>query len=274
MENIYLPKLAEIKEIIQETADTKTIRLTIDGKSIDFLPGQFGEFSLIGEGESTFGFSSSPLRKEYFEVSFRTSGRATTGINGLNEGDKIAFRGPYGNYFDTSKMHGKDIVFVGGGIGMAPVKSIMEYCLDERDKYGKITILYGARTVGDLLYKNIFDEWKNHKDTEFVVTVDPGGETPDWKGKVGFVPTILEQLPLKGENSIAVVCGPPIMIKFALKTLEEKMGFSKENIITTLENRMKCGLGKCGRCNVGSVYVCKDGPVFTAKELESLPNDF
>lgn len=274
MENIYLPKLAEIKEIIQETADTKTVRLTIDGGSIDFLPGQFGEFSFIGEGESTFGLSSSPLRKEYFEFSFRYSGRATTGINGLNPGDKLAFRGPYGNHFDTSKMKGKDLVFVGGGIGMAPVKSILEYCLDERDDYGKITILYGARSVGDLLYKTIFDEWKKYKNTDVVITVDPGGETPDWTEKVGFVPTILEQLPLKGENSVAIVCGPPIMIKFALKSLEEKMGFDKNNIITTLENRMKCGLGKCGRCNVGSVYVCKDGPVFTAKELESLPNDF
>jgi NAD(P)H-flavin reductase len=274
MENIYLPKLAEIKEIIQETADTKTIRLTIDGGSIDFLPGQFGEFSFIGEGESTFGLSSSPLRKEYFEFSFRSSGRATTGINNLNQGDKIAFRGPYGNYFDTSKMKGKDLVFVGGGIGMAPVKSIMEYCFDERDDYGKITVLYGARSVGDLLYKGIFDEWKKYKNTDVVITVDPGGETPDWTGKIGFVPTILEQLPLKGENSVAIVCGPPIMIKFALKSLEEKMGFDKGDIITTLENRMKCGLGKCGRCNVGSVYVCKDGPVFTAKELESLPNDF
>lgn len=274
MENIYLPKLAEIKEIIQETADTKTIRLTIDNKGIDFLPGQFGEFSLIGEGESTFGFASSPLRKEYFEFSFRYSGRATSGISSLNTGDKLAFRGPYGNHFDTSRMKGKDLIFIGGGIGMAPVKSIMEYCLDQRDDFGKITILYGARSVSDLLYKNLFEEWKNYKNTEFVVTVDPGGETPDWTGKVGFVPTILEQLPLKGENSVAIVCGPPIMIKFALKTLEEKMGFKKEDIVTTLENRMKCGLGKCGRCNVGSVYVCKDGPVFTAKELESLPNDF
>ncbi|MCL4497520.1 MAG: FAD/NAD(P)-binding protein [Deltaproteobacteria bacterium] len=274
MENIYLPKLAEIKEIIQETNDTKTIRLAINGGSIDFLPGQFGEFSVIGEGESTFGFSSSPLRKEFFEFSFRTSGRATTGINGLNPGDKLSFRGPYGNYFDTAGMKGKNLVFVGGGIGMAPVKSILEYCFDERDDYGKITVLYGARTVNDLLYRNVFDDWKKYKNTEVVITVDPGGETPDWTGKVGFVPTILEQLPLKGENSIAVVCGPPIMIKFALKSLEEKMGFDKENIITTLENRMKCGLGKCGRCNVGSVYVCKDGPVFTARELESLPNDF
>ena len=274
MENIYLPKLAEIKEIIQETNDTKTIRLAINGGSIDFLPGQFGEFSVIGEGESTFGFSSSPLRKEFFEFSFRTSGRATAGINGLNPGDKLSFRGPYGNYFDTAGMKGKNLVFVGGGIGMAPVKSILEYCFDERDDYGKITVLYGARTVNDLLYRNVFDDWKKYKNTEVVITVDPGGETPNWTGKVGFVPTILEQLPLKGENSIAVVCGPPIMIKFALKSLEEKMGFDKENIITTLENRMKCGLGKCGRCNVGSVYVCKDGPVFTARELESLPNDF
>ncbi|MCL4542527.1 MAG: FAD/NAD(P)-binding protein [Deltaproteobacteria bacterium] len=274
MENIYLPKLAEIKEIIQETKDTKTIRLTINGSDIYFLPGQFGEFSVIGEGESTFGFSSSPLRKEFFEFSFRTSGRATTGINGLNPGDKLSFRGPYGNYFDTSKMKGKNLIFIGGGIGMAPVKSILEYCFDERDDYGKITVLYGARTVGDLLYKNAFDDWRKYKNTEVVITVDPGGETADWTGKTGFVPAILEQLPLKGENSIAIVCGPPVMIKFALKSLEEKMGFDKKDIITTLENRMKCGLGKCGRCNVGSVYVCKDGPVFTAEELENLPNDF
>jgi NAD(P)H-flavin reductase len=273
MKNIYLPKLAVIKEIIQETPDTKTVRLTIDNGSIDFLPGQFGEFSCIGEGESTFGFASSPLRKEFLEFSFRTSGRATTGINGLNQGDSIGFRGPYGNYFDTGKMKGKDIVFIGGGIGMAPVKSILEYCLDERNDYGKITVLYGARTVMDLMYDYAIKEWKNSNNTDVVITVDPGGETKDWTGKIGFVPTVLEGLPLKGENSIAIVCGPPIMIKFVLKSLD-KMGFAKESIITTLENRMKCGLGKCGRCNIGSVYVCKEGPVFTAKELEALPNDF
>ncbi len=273
MENIYLPKLAVIKEIIQETPDTKTVRLTIDGGIIDYLPGQFGEFSCIGEGESTFGFSSSSLRKDFFEFSFRTSGRATTGINGLNAGDSIGFRGPYGNFFNTDKMKGKDIIFIGGGIGMAPVKSILEYCIDERNKYGKITVLYGARTVMDLMYKEPIEEWKNSPNTDVVITVDPGGETPGWKGRIGFVPTILEELPVKGNNAVAVVCGPPIMIKFVLKSLE-KMGFNKEDIITTLENRMKCGLGKCGRCNIGSVYVCKEGPVFTAKELESLPNDF
>ncbi|MHB1665699.1 MAG: FAD/NAD(P)-binding protein [bacterium] len=273
MENIYLPKLAVIKEIIQETPDTKTVRLTVDGGIIDYLPGQFGEFSCIGEGESTFGFASSPLRKDSFEFSFRTAGRATTGINGLNVGDNIGFRGPYGNFFNTDKMKGKDIIFIGGGIGMAPVKSILEYCIDERNNYGKMTVLYGARTVMDLMYKNGIEEWKASPNTDVVITVDPGGETPDWKGRVGFVPTILEELPVKGNNAIAVVCGPPIMIKFVLKSLE-KMGFNKEDIITTLENRMKCGLGKCGRCNIGSVYVCKEGPVFTAKDLESLPNDF
>ncbi len=274
MENIYLPKLAVIKEIIQETPDTKTVRITINNNEcIDFLPGQFGEFSFIGEGESTFGFSSSPLRKEFLEFSFRTSGRATSGMNGLNPGDMIGFRGPYGNYFDTAKMKGKNLVFIGGGIGMAPVKSILEYCIDERSNYGKITVLYGARTVSDLMYKGVMEEWKKALDTNVVITVDPSGETKDWTGRVGFVPTVLEQLPLKGDNAVAVVCGPLIMIKFVLKSLD-KMGFDKENIITTLENRMKCGLGKCGRCNVGSVYVCKDGPVFTAKELEALPNDF
>ena len=153
---------------------------------------------------------------------------------------------------------------------MPPTRSVIWSCLDQREKFGKVTIVYGARTVADLVYKHELEEWQDRADVDLVLTVDPGGESPDWKNKVGFVPTVLEDVAPSPENCIAVICGPPIMIKFTLISLK-KLGFDETNVYTTLENRMKCGVGKCGRCNVGSVYVCKEGPVFTAAEVSSMP---
>jgi NAD(P)H-flavin reductase len=164
-------------------------------------------------------------------------------------------------------------VFIAGGIGLAPVRCVIWNVLDLRDKFKDVTIVYGARSVSDLVYKRELEEWKGMPDLKTVVTVDPGGETEDWKGEVGFVPAIVEKVAPKGENTVAIVCGPPIMIKYTLPVLQ-KLGFKDEDIITTLENRMKCGLGKCGRCNVGSVYVCKDGPVFNYAQLKALPDEY
>ena len=170
-------------------------------------------------------------------------------------------------------MKGKNVVFIAGGIGLAPVRCAIDNVLDLRNDFKDITIIYVAITVADLVYKDKIEEWKNRKDIKTVVTVDPGGETPDWKGEIGFVPTIVEKVAPKGENTIAIVCGPPIMIKYTMPVLN-KLGFKDDDIITTLENRMKCGLGKCGRCNIGNVYVCKDGPVFTYTQLKDLPQEY
>lgn len=276
IENIYKPYLMKVIGIRDETPDTRTLQLQfIDEnvrKSFSFKAGQFGEYSAFGAGECTFCIASSPTRMDYIECSFKLVGKVTTALRDAEIGDIIGFRGPYGNWFPIDMMKGKNLLFVGGGIGLAPLRSLIWNVLDLRDDFKKITILYGARSVSDLVYKDELKEWENRSDVETIYTVDPGGETPDWKGKIGFVPTVLDQIAPASENTVVIACGPPIMLKFTYPILE-KYNFSPENIITTLENRMKCGIGKCGRCNIGSVYVCKDGPVFTYAQIKNMLND-
>jgi sulfhydrogenase subunit gamma (sulfur reductase) len=275
--NLYKPDLMIIRDIIQETPDTTTFRLQFKdpkvAESFQFRAGQFAEYSVFGEGECTFCIASSPTRMDYIECSFKQYGRVTTAMRRLNVGDVIGLRGPYGNYFPLEQMKGKNIVFIAGGIGLAPVRCIIWNALDLRDQFKDITIVYGARSVNDLVYKRELEDWKNMDGVKTIVTVDPGGETPDWTGEIGFVPTIVEKVAPAGENSVAIICGPPIMIKYTLPVMQ-KLGFTEDNIITTLENRMKCGCGKCGRCNIGSVYVCKDGPVFNYTQMKALPEEF
>jgi NAD(P)H-flavin reductase len=275
--NIYKPELVRIVDIIEETPDIRTFRLEFQDKeyqkNFSFLAGQFAEYSVFGEGECTFCIASAPTRSGYLECSFKLAGKVTAAMQKLSIGDTMGLRGPYGNAFPIEEMKGKNVVFIAGGIGLAPVRCIIWNVLDLRDQFKDITIIYGARTVADLVYKRELEEWKQMPGVQTVITVDPGGETPDWKGEVGFVPTIVGKVAPKAENTIAIVCGPPIMIKFTMPVLQ-KAGFSEDSIVTTLENRMKCGLGKCGRCNIGNVYVCKDGPVFTYKQLQELPEEY
>lgn len=275
--NIYLPYLMRIEKITEEAPFVKTFRLKFvneeDEKNFSFHTGQFGEYSVIGEGESTFCIASAPTRKGYIECTFRKAGKVTSALFNRDEGDIIGFRGPYGNIFPIDEWKGKNLLFIAGGIALPPMRSVIWNCLDLRENFKDFSILYGARTVADLVYKNELREWEERPDVKLVTTVDPGGETPDWKGEVGFVPAVLEKMNPKAENTIAIVCGPPIMIKFTLPVLS-KLGFADKDIFTTLENRMKCGFGKCGRCNVGSVFVCKDGPVFTFEELKTLPAEY
>lgn len=275
--NIYLPYLATVAEVIDETPDVRTLKLVFQDEqlkeSFAFRAGQFAEYSAFGAGESTFCIASSPTRARYIECSFRSVGRVTEELRRLEVGDTMGVRGPYGNSYPIEEFYGKNLVFVAGGIALPPLRTLIWNCLDLRDKFGEITIVYGARTEADLVYKRELTEWQERGDVRLVKTVDPGGNGTEWDGKVGFVPTILEETAPSAENTIALVCGPPIMIKFTLLVLE-KLGFSDGQVYTTLENRMKCGLGKCGRCNVGNVYVCKDGPVFTAKQLKAMPMEF
>ena len=275
--NIYKPDLAKIIDITQETPDIKTFKLKFKEDSVknnfSFRAGQFAEYSVFGVGECTFCIASSPTRQEYLECSFKIAGKVTNALRKLNVGDTIGLRGPYGNYFPLEEMKGKNIVFIAGGIGLAPVRCIIWNVLDLRDQFKDLTIIYGARTVADLAYKQELEEWKSMSGVNTILTVDPGGETSEWKGEIGFVPTIAEKTSPKSENSIAIICGPPVMIKYTFPVMT-KLGFNEENIITTLENRMKCGLGKCGRCNIGNVYVCKDRPVFTYKQLKEMPDEF
>ncbi len=277
MENLYLPKLVTIEDAYLETPDVKSFRLVFKDEalreSFTFKTGQFGLYSAFGLGESTFCISNAPTRKGYIQCTFRKTGRVTGGLFDLSIGDTMGFRGPFGNHFPIDEWKGKDITFIAGGIGLPPVRSVILNCLDRREDFGDITIVYGSRCVEDLVYKNELQHWNDRDDVALYQTVDPGGETPDWKGEVGFVPMILEKAAPKPKNSIAVICGPPIMIKFSLSVLEE-LGFSDNDVYTTLENKMKCGVGKCGRCNVGDIYICKEGPVYTAAEIKKMYYDF
>ncbi|MEI6123201.1 MAG: FAD/NAD(P)-binding protein [Bacteroidota bacterium] len=276
-QNIYLPYLMEIEKVYEEAPFVKTFRLKFinpeDAEKFSFKTGQFGEYSVAGVGESTFCIASAPTRQGYIECTFRQAGRVTTALADLDEGNTIGFRGPYGNVFPIDEWKGKNLLFIAGGIALPPMRSVIWNCLDLRENYKDITILYGAKSVADLVYKEELRLWNERPDVNLVTTVDPGGEQPDWKGQVGFVPTILDRMAPKSENTIAIVCGPPIMIKFTFPILE-KLGFAEDCVYTTLENRMKCGFGKCGRCNVGKTYVCKDGPVFSLKQLKQMPDEY
>lgn len=275
--NIYLPYLATVTEIIDETPDVRTLRLEFQDEQVretfSFRAGQFAEYSAFGSGESTFCIASSPTWKGYIECCFRSVGRVTESLRRLEVGDTMGVRGPYGNSFPIEQFEGKNLLFVTGGIALPPLRTLIWNCLDLRERFGEITIVYGARTEADLVYKRELQAWQERSDVRLVKTVDPGGNGPAWDGKVGFVPTVLDELAPSSENTVALVCGPPIMIKFTLPVLE-KLGFADDAIYTTLENRMKCGLGKCGRCNVGNIYVCKDGPVFTAGQVKAMPLEY
>ncbi len=275
--SLYQPHLMTIEAIQDETPDTRTLRLTFRdpalADSFSFKAGQFGEYSVFGAGECTFCIASPPTRRGYIECSFKAVGKVTRALRELEVGEIVGFRGPYGNAFPVDDWSGRRVLFVAGGIGLAPVRCVLWNVLDLRDRFDEVTLVYGARTVADLVYKRELAEWRDRPDVRLVTTVDPGGEEPGWDGEVGFVPAVLERAAPTGENAVAVVCGPPIMIKHTLPVLG-RLGFPPDRIFTTLENRMKCGVGKCGRCNVGPVYVCKDGPVFTAAELAALPAEY
>ena len=276
-DSIYRPYLMEIEQIVEETPDVRTFRLKFrnseEGEQFTFKAGQFGEYSVLGEGESTFCVASSPTRKGYIECTFRKAGRVTNALANLEIGDTVGFRGPYGNTFPIEQWEGKNLLYIAGGIALPPMRCVIWNTLDLREKFKDITIVYGARSVKDLVYKHELKEWGERADVKLITTVDPGGQTPDWKGEIGFVPMIVEKAAPSSENTVAILCGPPVMIKFTMPVLK-KLGFQDKDIFTTLENRMKCGFGKCGRCNVGKVFVCKDGPVFSYEQLLSLPGEY
>lgn len=275
--NIYRPHLVKIDKITSEAPGVKTFRLKFKdeetAQGFRFGAGQFGEYSVFGEGECTFCIASPPTREGYIECTFREAGKVTSALAKLEEGDTMGFRGPFGNTFPMHEWKGKNLLFIAGGIALPPMRCVIWNALDNRADYGDVTILYGAKSVADLVYKHELKEWDERPDVKLVTTVDPGGETPDWKGEVGFVPAVLEKTAPSPANTVAIVCGPPVMIKFTFPVLD-RLGFAPENTYTTLENRMKCGVGKCGRCNVGSSYVCVDGPVFSRVQLEALPAEY
>ncbi|MDL2209740.1 FAD/NAD(P)-binding protein [Desulfovibrio sp. OttesenSCG-928-O18] len=274
MANPYMPHIATVKEVVRETHNIMTFRVVLDDedamKNFSHEPGQVGQLSLFGVGEATFVINSPPTRKEYLQFSVMRAGEVTAALHSLKAGDKVGVRAPLGNFFPYESMKGKDIVFVGGGIGMAPLRTLFLYMMDNRKDYGKITLLYGARSPQDMAYSYEIPEWQKFENTNVVLTIDR--EAEGWEHKVGLIPNVLLELNPSTENTVAITCGPPIMIKFTLQALD-KLGFKPEQIITTLERRMKCGVGICGRCNIGDKYVCVDGPVFTYAELQGMVDE-
>ena len=270
--NPYLPMPATVAEVIQETGNIRTLRVVLDDadamKNFTYEPGQVGQFSVFGAGESTFVINSPPSQKNYLQFSVMQAGEVTAAIHRLSPGDKVGVRAPLGNFFPYNDWKGKDIFFVGGGIGMAPIRTIMMHILENRKDYGKVSLLYGARTPRDMAFSYETEDWLRRDDLDCTLCIDAPFD--GWEHKVGLIPNVLLELNPDPKNCVAVLCGPPIMIKFTVQALQ-KLNFAPENIVTTLEKRMKCGVGICGRCNIGGRYVCVDGPVFTWQELQDLP---
>lgn len=275
MDNPYLPELARLVEVTQETPDIKTfsVRMENGRPPLEYRPGQFLMCSVFGHGECPLGISSPPAQTPPMEFTVKKMGKVSSALMGLGPGDQVGVRGPYGNCWPMDVMKGKDLIFIGGGVGLPPLRTVLEEILygGNRADYGNILIIYGARSPADLVYKEKLEQWGNEDRVEVRLTVDAGDDS--WTGPVGFVPTLLLDVAPKPDNAVALTVGPPIMIKFVLLNLV-KLGFSPEQVFTNLENRMKCGIGKCGRCNIGPHYVCTDGPVFSYKQILEMPLDF
>jgi sulfhydrogenase subunit gamma (sulfur reductase) len=280
LENPYLPYPVRIDGITTETEDRnlKTFKFVFlnpeDEEKFAYTPGQFAELSIAGKGEIPIGIASSPTEKGFVAFTVNKVGKVTTHLHNMREGDVMGVRGPLGNWYPWERMEGKNVVIIGGGFAFTTLRSSIVYMLEpeNRSRFESITVVYGARSPGMLLYKDELMAWEKRDDLDMHITVD-ATDDPDWKYNVGFVPAITEEKVASAENAIAIVCGPPIMIRFTQPVLE-KLGFPPEDIILSLENRMKCGIGMCGRCNIGKEFVCKDGPVFSLAQLKELPPDY
>lgn len=269
-----MPVVGMVTDIRIDTPDVKTFRVvTPDGKkAFDHMPGQCAMLSIPGIGEAMFSITSSPTNEEYMEFSIKKCGCVTDWLHAMEVGQEITIRGPYGNGFPVDDAFaGHDLLFIAGGIGLAPLRSVINYVRDNRANYGSVQIVYGSRSMDDLVdYREIIEEWATSEGVEVNLTIDNPQE--GWDGHVGFVPNFVKELNPDIRKTV-LICGPPIMIKFTLAGLRE-LGFRDTQVYTTMELRMKCGVGKCGRCNIGDKYVCKDGPVFRFDELGELPDEY
>jgi len=275
MKNPYVPFPMRIEEVIVETEDEniKTFELSFMNKEEEeqfvYLPGQFAEISVFGQGEAPFGMASTPTRPGRLAFSVSKIGVVTGALHRMEKGGVLGVRGPLGNGYPLEIFKGKNLVLAGGGFGFSTLRSLTNFILHDsnRKDYGDLTVIYGARRPGLLLYKKDLEVWKKQGDVRLHLTVDKGEN--GWQGHVGFVPDVTRSVAPNPKNVYAVVCGPPAMIQYTLPVLKD-LGFRDEQIYLSLEMRMKCGIGKCGRCNVGSKYICSDGPVFSQKELAGL----
>jgi sulfhydrogenase subunit gamma (sulfur reductase) len=280
LENPYLPYPVRIEGIVTETGDRnlKTFKLVFlnpeHEKRFSYIPGQFAELSVAGKGEIPIGIASSPTEKGFLKFTVNRVGLVTKHLHNMKEGDLMGVRGPLGNWYPWEEMEGRNVVIIGGGFAFTTLRSSIIYMLhpENRPKFKNITVVYGARSPDMLLYRDELADWEQRDDIHMHITVD-ATDDPDWKYNIGFVPAVTEQKLTNTDDAIAIVCGPPIMIRFTQPVLE-KLGFPSERVILSLEMRMKCGIGICGRCNIGDQYVCKDGPVFSLAQLKELPNEY
>jgi len=237
-----------------------------DGSAMESLPGQFVEVSVQGYGESTFAISRLEPGGRRFHVSVKRMGHLTKMLHRSAEGETVGVRGPYGKPFPVEEWQGKGVVVIGGGIGLAPLRPVVDHVLEQRDGFAGLEVVFGARTPQDMLFKEDMEKWTGDDWVKLHTTIDFAAE--GWDGLVGFVPVVAKDLGLKPDNRVAILCGPPIMIKLTAAALKE-LGWPQDRLYTTLEAKMQCGIGQCGRCNIGDKYICKDGPVFRLDELPS-----
>lgn len=279
MKNPYLPLPMRVEKIVIETEDKNIKTFSVkflndeDEANFNYLPGQFAQLSVLGEGEAPFGIASSPTQPGELQFTVNKAGVLTTALHNLEEGEIIGVRGPLGNCFPIEAFESKDTIIIGGGFAFTTLRSLINYILhqENRSRFGNVIVIYGARSPGLLLYKDELEKWEVRTDLDLHLTVDRVDK--DWQRKVGVVPNIVKEIAPSPENAYAVVCGPPIMLKFALPVLRD-LGFPPERIVLSLEMKMKCGIGMCGRCNIGNQYVCKDGPIFTLAQLNELPSEY
>jgi sulfhydrogenase subunit gamma (sulfur reductase) len=266
--DLYYPKISKIIKVEQLTPTEKRFEIELPGKQLlNHIPGQFVEVSMFGFGEAPISISSSPTKSGPFELTVRKTGKLTDKMHALTPDSKLGIRGPFGNGFDVKKFAGKDILFIAGGIGLAPLKSLIDYTIDKRENFDRIVILYGTKHPGEILFPVEIAQWKNRPDIELYMTVDRPDE--NWKGNVGVITTLIPPLDLDVDNTIVAIVGPPIMYKFVLMALKGKR-IPDDNIYMSLERRMKCGVGKCGHCQINHSYVCQDGPVYHYPQVKRL----
>ncbi len=267
-DSIFLPEIAEVVSTRQLTDMEKYIELKLsDSREFDFNPGQFVQLSIFGIGEAPISISSSPGNKNIIGLCIRKAGDVTSAIHRLEEGSTLGIRGPLGNGFPIDEMKGNDILFIAGGLGLAPLRSLIYYVLEKREDFAKVTILYGAKSPDEILFADELESWKSRGDIDLEITVDVPGA--DWSGKSGVITRLIPPLKLNPSNTYAMIVGPPVMYKYVLLELQMKQ-LPENNIIMSLERRMKCGVGKCGHCQINGVYVCLEGPEFSYHTLKFL----
>ncbi len=268
LHSIYLPALAEITRTEQLTKMEKLFEIRLkNGRELGHQPGQFVEVSLFGIGEAPISVSSSPTKKGSFELAVRSMGNVTKALHQMNPGASLGIRGPFGKGFPVEEIKGKDLLFIAGGIGLVPLRSLINYVLDKRSDFGRVIVLFGSKTPAEQLFLDELAKWRTSREMEYLETVDRSDGS--WKGNVGVITTLFPKITLDPQKTVAVIVGPPIMYRFAILEAQVK-GIPDDQIIVSLERRMKCGVGKCGHCQINDIYVCQEGPVFNYARIKNL----